>query len=218
MISQFKLDNTDILSESTHQQIPLQMEDKFAAMANILSENGALEEQGFDWGQLGQGLLKTAANINPVGQLYNHANNLYTGGKNMAAGQSFSDAASDFGNKTLDDLQGNLDVVGMIPAAGVIPDAVNVGISGIRGATASNKETANKHYGNMALSSAAAIPGAGLAAGGVKIAKNIIKPIKVAKYGGKVGKYGYKNQKGPTDYGNTSGIATDAMNWMKSKV
>ena len=63
----------------------------------------------------------------------------------------------------LDGVQIGLDIVGMIPAVGNIADLANAGISVGRG-----------DYTGAALSMAAAIPGAGLVAGGAKLAKRAI--------------------------------------------
>jgi len=70
----------------------------------------------------------------------------------------------------LDAVQTGLDVVGMIPGAGNVADVVNAGISVARG-----------DYTGAALNMAAAVPGAGLAVGGAKIAKTIVKTVKAGK-------------------------------------
>tara|TARA_R100000458_G_scaffold59893_1_gene72506 strand:- start:184 stop:1218 length:1035 start_codon:yes stop_codon:yes gene_type:complete len=81
-------------------------------------------------------------------------------------------------NSVLDDVQTGLDVAGMIPAVGAIPDLVNVGISGARGGVAQamgDQEAANKHYLGAGLSAAAAVPVVGLAAGAGKLGKTGLK-------------------------------------------
>ncbi len=70
----------------------------------------------------------------------------------------------------LDALQTGLDVVGMIPAVGNIADLANAGISTARG-----------DYAGAALNLAAAVPGAGLAVGAVKITKTVVKTVKASK-------------------------------------
>ncbi|MBL6445373.1 hypothetical protein JMN32_03585 [Fulvivirga sp. 29W222] len=70
-------------------------------------------------------------------------------------------------SEALDVVQTGLDVVGMIPAVGNVADLANAGISVARG-----------NYGDAALSLAAAVPGAGLAAGGAKLAKKAYKAVK----------------------------------------
>ncbi|CAM1343253.1 RHS repeat-associated core domain-containing protein (fragment) [Tenacibaculum amylolyticum] len=92
----------------------------------------------------------------------------------------------------LDAVQTGLDVVGMIPAVGNIADLANAGISLARG-----------NYGEAALNLSAAVPGAGLAVGGTKLAvkaaavattviktadkaKDVVKAVDKAKDVGKV--------------------------------
>ncbi len=166
------------------------------ARVKLLQEDQKLNE--FDWGALGSGLASLAANTNPIGMMYNSGKDLYQGVKNVADGQSVWDAAGDFANSTLDRTQQQLDVAGMIPAFGIVPDAINVATSGVRGGVADymgDKKGAQDHYGNMGLSALAAIPGAGLAAGAGKIGKNTYKAGKAVKYGGKGTKQVYKSQK-----------------------
>jgi len=70
-------------------------------------------------------------------------------------------------NMTVDDMldagQLGLDVIGMVPGAGIVADLANVAISAARG-----------NWVDVGLSLAAAVPGAGLAAGGAKIGKKVI--------------------------------------------
>ena len=80
-------------------------------------------------------------------------------------------------DKMLDRGQAGLDIAGMIPGVGAIPDAANVGISGMRAAFANDPDTIKKHKQNAALSSAALIPGAGLLAGGSKIAMRTVPKV-----------------------------------------
>jgi hypothetical protein len=102
---------------------------------------------------------------------------------------------------------------GMIPAIGNAADLINAGISGGRAAyhkyKGNNKE-ALKHSGNAALNLAAAVPVAGQAvagsrlavkagsgiAKGVKIAKNVDRAKEVVKRGKQVGKLAKKAKKG----------------------
>jgi hypothetical protein len=224
MAARHKLDNVTRINEQAtpiNTARPLnQQESRLFAMNNILREQqGQQRLTEFDWGALGKGLGSMAMNLNPYGQMYNMANDLYTGGKNIAGGQSWKDAGGEFLNKNLDRTQQGLDVAGMIPGLGAIPDLVNVGVSGARGGVATamgNKQAAKDHYGNMALSSAAAIPGAGLAAGAGKIGKTAVKLGKTAKYGGKATKQGIKSQQPKVNYAGTGGLATDAYNKIKS--
>lgn len=72
-------------------------------------------------------------------------------------------------DKVLNVVQVGLDVAGMVPGVGNAADLVNAGISLARG-----------HYGEAALSLAAAVPLAGLAAGGAKIAGKGVKAVKAA--------------------------------------
>lgn len=64
----------------------------------------------------------------------------------------------------LDALQMLLDLAGMIPGAGAVPDLINAGISAAQG-----------DYVGAALSVVSAVPGVGDAAGAAKIAKNAEK-------------------------------------------
>jgi hypothetical protein len=113
----------------------------------------------------------------------------------------------------LDNTQTALMGAGMIPAIGNAADLINAGISGGRAAyhkyKGNNKE-ALKHSGNAALNLAAAVPVAGQAvagsrlavkagsgiAKGVKIAKNVDRAKEVVKRGKQVGKLAKKAKKG----------------------
>lgn len=75
----------------------------------------------------------------------------------------------------LDGLQMALDVAGMFPGLGAIPDLLNACISACRG-----------NWGDAGLSLFAAIPGIGDAAGAAKLMKNGAKIAKTAKKIGKV--------------------------------
>ncbi|MDO3696056.1 RHS repeat-associated core domain-containing protein, partial [Wenyingzhuangia sp. chi5] len=78
----------------------------------------------------------------------------------------------------LDAVQTGLDVAGMIPGVGNIADAANATISGGRAVYAlatGDMDGAKEHGANLAMSLAAAVPGAGLAAGGAKLGKKFAK-------------------------------------------
>jgi len=89
---------------------------------------------------------------------------------------------------TLDNVQTGIMGAGMIPAVGNVADLVNAGISGGRAAyhkyKGNNKE-ALKHSGNAALNLAAAVPIAGQAVAGTRLAVNagskIAKGVKTVK-------------------------------------
>ena len=67
---------------------------------------------------------------------------------------------------TLDDIQTGLDVAGLIPGVGIIPDLINAAVSTARGDAV-----------GAALSLAAAVPIIGQAAGAAKITKTVIKKV-----------------------------------------
>lgn len=70
----------------------------------------------------------------------------------------------------LDGIQMALDVAGMVPLAGAVPDLINAAISACRG-----------NWADAGLSLLAAVPGAGDVAGGAKIVKNGVKIAKNAQ-------------------------------------
>ena len=133
--------------------------------------------------------------------------------------------ASKGGEHMLDRVQSGLDIAGMIPGIGAIPDAANIGISGIRGAMTDDPEKIKKHKQNAALSTAALVPLAGIAAGGSKVAlKAAPKVAQTVKNTGKAIKgsdmwKSFKNAK--TVYKAdklTGGHASDAVGNVKQNV
>ncbi|MCP4702909.1 MAG: hypothetical protein GY862_39515 [Gammaproteobacteria bacterium] len=72
-------------------------------------------------------------------------------------------------NTVLNITQTTLDVAGMIPGVGIIPDLINAGVSTARG-----------DYVGAGLSLAAAVPAAGLLAGGAKLANRAVDAVKLA--------------------------------------
>lgn len=84
----------------------------------------------------------------------------------------------------LDNVSTGLTAAGMVPGLGNVADLANVALSGGRAAyaKATGDEAGFKEHGaNMAINAAAAIPGAGLAVGGAKLAKAGIAAAKGAK-------------------------------------
>ena len=79
------------------------------------------------------------------------------------------------GTKVLDDVQDKLETAGMILGVGIVPDAINTGISAARGLSAKfsgDKKAQLEAAKNMGIHSMSAIPGAGLfTASGNKIRK-----------------------------------------------
>lgn len=78
-------------------------------------------------------------------------------------------------NALLDGIQMALDIAGLIPAAGVIPDLINAAIYAVRGDTV-----------NAGMSLLAAVPGIGDAATAAKLANKGVKYAKAAKKAEKV--------------------------------
>ena len=79
----------------------------------------------------------------------------------------------------LDGIQMALDVAGMVPLAGAIPDLANAAISALRG-----------DWLGAGMSLVAAVPGAGDAVGGAKIVKNGVKIANKVKKGAEVAETG----------------------------
>lgn len=75
-------------------------------------------------------------------------------------------------DEVLDGIQMALDVAGMVPLAGAVPDLLNAAISACRG-----------NWADAGLSLLAAVPGVGDVAGGAKIVKNGVKIAKNVKKG-----------------------------------
>lgn len=79
------------------------------------------------------------------------------------------------GTKILNDVQDKLETAGMIPGVGLVPDAVNTGISAARGLSAKvsgNKKGQLEAAKNMGIHSASMLPIGGIfAAGGNKLKK-----------------------------------------------
>ena len=99
----------------------------------------------------------------------------------------------------LDNLQTGLTAAGMIPALGNVADLANVAVSGARAGYAKYKgdtEGAKKHTKNMAVNAAAAVPGAGLAVGGAKLASKAVKGAKALKAADKTKEAGEVVRKG----------------------
>lgn len=77
--------------------------------------------------------------------------------------------------RVLDDIQDKLETAGMIPLAGIVPDAINTGISAARGLSAKfsdDKKAQLEATKNMAIHGASMLPIGGIfAAGGNKLRK-----------------------------------------------
>jgi hypothetical protein len=71
-----------------------------------------------------------------------------------------------FGNAVLDGAQFVLDIAGMVPVLGAIPDLVNAGISALRG-----------NWGDASVSLFSAIPGIGDVAGATKIGAKVVGAV-----------------------------------------
>lgn len=161
-----------------------------------------LQEQWYnpgswDWGAIGQGAKDIAQgagsmlyNLSPIGQVGNTIDRAAGAYNDIKAGHDIGTVAGNVANKYVDDTQAGLDILGMIPGAGILPDAVNVGVSGARAGLSDymgNTENRDKHLVNMGLSGAAAIPGIGLAAGLGKVGKTA-KTLGNLSRAGKIGK------------------------------
>ena len=88
---------------------------------------------------------------------------------------------SEAGTKILDNIQDKIETAGMIPLAGTIPDAVNVGISAVRGLLSKvegDKEGQIKHATNMAAFSLNAIPALGLVSASLNKTKKLYNKTK----------------------------------------
>ena len=84
-------------------------------------------------------------------------------------------------DEVLDGIQMALDVAGMVPLAGAVPDLLNAAISACRG-----------NWADAGLSLLAAVPGVGDVAGGAKIVKNGVKIAKNVKNGAEATEIGAK--------------------------
>jgi hypothetical protein len=195
------------------------------ARVELLQEEQRLNE--VDWGKVwdttknvGRNVAGTAVQLGQgaPGQLYQFANDIYRGAQDVRRGKSVKDAIVGVGTDYLDRTQDQLDLVGMAPVIGAIPDLINVGISGARmygNSIAGNVTDAKKHLGNMGISGLAAIPGYGQTATAGKILnKGVQGALSVAKAPAKSTKVAYKNQ-GPTQAGRGS-LASDAYNKIKN--
>ena len=111
---------------------------------------------------------------------------MYNLGSNIAKDPSnVTGAVGDHINKKLDNFETGAAIGGMAPGIGFLPDAAGAVVAGGRGVFSKltgDDATANKHFKNAALSSLAAIPGAGISSrigqyapkiqGGLKAVKN----------------------------------------------
>ena len=89
------------------------------------------------------------------------------------------------GTKILDNIQDKIETAGMIPLAGTIPDAVNVGISATRGLLSKvegDKEGQIKHATNMAAFSLNAIPALGLVSASLNKTKKLANKLDKALF------------------------------------
>lgn len=91
-------------------------------------------------------------------------------------------------NDVLDGIQMALDVAGMTPLAGAVPDLMNAAISACRG-----------NWAEAGLSLLAAVPGAGDAVGGAKIVKNGVKIANKVKKGAEAAGAGAKVEKASSE-------------------
>lgn len=102
------------------------------------------------------------------------ASNLYDSAKETYDNTDFKTPI----NNALDYSQTAMTAAGMIPVVGNAVDLVNAGVSGARGgyaAATGDTEGVKDHAENAALNLASAVPGAGLVAGGMALAKDTAK-------------------------------------------
>ena len=113
------------------------------------------------------------------------------------------------GTKVLDDIQDKLETAGMIPLAGIVPDAINTGISAARGLSAKfsgDKKAQLEAAKNMGIHMASAMPIGGIfAASGNKFKKMTSKVSTFNK--SKVDEYGinrnFRKSTDPSQFGGT---------------
>ena len=113
------------------------------------------------------------------------------------------------GTRVLDDIQDKLETAGMIPGVGIVPDAVNTGISAARGLSAKvsgDKKGQLEAAKNMAIHGASMLPVGGIfAAGGNKFKKMTSKVSTFNK--SKVDEYGinrnFRKSTDPSQFGGT---------------
>ncbi len=146
---------------------------------------------------IGKGLGKMAWNLSGPGMMYNVLDRGAGAYNDIKAGEDWKDVAGNVANMYTDDLQSGLDVAGMIPAVGIFADAPNIAISSLRAGLTDDPKQKEKHLKNAALSTAAAVPGFGLAAGAGKIGTNMAKLGANVDKAGRAIKTGLKTSKVP---------------------
>ena len=85
------------------------------------------------------------------------------------------------GTRILDDIQDKIETAGMIPVVGAAPDAINVGISAVRGLLSKvegDKEGQIKHAKNMAAFGLNTMPGLGLVSASLNKTKKLYNKTK----------------------------------------
>ena len=90
---------------------------------------------------------------------------------------------------TMDKIQDSLTLGGLTPGVGLIPDAINTGISGVRALynyATGDTARAKSQMGDLAMNAATIIPGAGQAAGLIKLGARTGKVVKGVKTGKKI--------------------------------
>lgn len=112
------------------------------------------------------------------------------------------------GTKVLDDVQDKLETAGMIPLAGIVPDAINTGISAARGLSAKfsgDKKGQLEAAKNMGIHMASAMPIGGLYAAGSNKVRKITSKVSTFNKS-KVDEYGInRNFRKSTDTGQFGG-------------
>jgi len=128
-------------------------------------KSGKIDEEGiyqFGWDQKQQGGLIGMAEGGSIGPIWDKTKQV----------------AEEYGGAALDAVHGALDVAGMVPGLGIIPDLANAGIYGAEALVAGDDVTRKQALGLMGLSGAAAIPLAGQFATAGKFGSKMAKASK----------------------------------------
>lgn len=120
---------------------------------------------------------------------------------NVPSGSVFTHQEGGVKYNTMDKVQDALTVGGLTPGVGIIPDAVNTGISAVRAGynyLTGDTERAKSQVGDLALNAASMIPAAGTGVGALKLASrgNKIRKAGKALLNTKAG-YGVLNNNAP---------------------
>ena len=104
--------------------------------------------------------------MGPMGNTIQKGYDVYNLGSEIAQDPSnITGAVGDHINKKLDNFETGAAIAGLAPGIGILPDAAGAVVAGGRGAFSKltgDDAAANKHFKNAALSTVAAIPGAGI--------------------------------------------------------